>query len=213
MTGTMRRILPGRCVGCMLVLGCFSLARADSPTLKDVRTAIGENLVAYPQLEGLADEIAQQAVNDDIILRGDIAKHLVSLSALGGNGLSLVVDYQAFLHSDVLSITFSAKGQMPNGREGQAFTALTYDLQTGKPIKGRSCSRSWRMLPQRWRNPGDDTDGGTVRLSYNSEFMPLLLIILHWTRMESPLLSLLHAFPGQRLCGAGSFTMRSWRTG
>jgi hypothetical protein len=44
------------------------------------------------------------------------------------------VDYQAFLKNDVLSVTFSARGQMSNGREGQAFTALTYDLQTGKPV-------------------------------------------------------------------------------
>ncbi|NLV59638.1 MAG: DUF3298 domain-containing protein [Clostridiales bacterium] len=174
MTGTMRRILPVLCVGCMLVLGCFSLARADSPTLKDVRTAIGENLVAYPQLEGLADEIAQQAVNDDIILRGDIAKHLVSLSTLGGNGLSLVVDYQAFLHSDVLSITFSAKGQMPNGREGQAFTALTYDLQTGKPIKAAELFTQLEDAAAKMEEILEMTL--TEELSgylNNSEFMPL----------------------------------------
>ena len=135
MTGALRRILPVFCAGCLLALGCFSVARAASPTLKDVRTAIGEDLVAYPQVEGLGDEAAQQAVNDDIILRGDIAKHLVSLSALREGGQGLVVDYQAFLKNDVLSVTFAAKGQMPNGREGQAFTALCYDLRTGEPLK------------------------------------------------------------------------------
>ncbi|MEA5015537.1 MAG: hypothetical protein VB099_13355 [Candidatus Limiplasma sp.] len=141
MMRTLRKILTFFCAVCLFALGCSPAAQAEAagpaaaPTLKDVRTAIGENLVAYPQLEGMADAGLQQAVNDDIILRGEIAKHLVSLSTLREGGWGLVVEYQAFLKNDLLSVTFSAKGQMTHGRNGQAYTALCYDLQTGKPLQ------------------------------------------------------------------------------
>jgi len=111
-----------------------SIASTVSPSLKEISTVIGPNKVVYPQLEGLADTAVQQAVNDDIILHGDIAKHLVSLSLLREGGWGLAVDYHAFLKNDILAVTLSAKGQLPNGREGQVNTALCYDLQTGEPI-------------------------------------------------------------------------------
>ena len=120
----------------MLVLFIFvtSAAFAASPALKEISTVVGPNKVVYPQLEGLANEAVQQAVNDDIILRGDIAKHLITLSLLKEGGWGLATDYQAFLNNDILSVTLSAKGQLPTGREGQGYTALCYDLQTGRPI-------------------------------------------------------------------------------
>lgn len=139
MIRAIRRILPVFCAGCLVVLCCFSTAQgagqAASPRLAEVRTAVGDNLVAYPQLEGLADAGIQQAVNDDIILRGDIAGHLVSLSTLREGAGGLVVDYQAFLKNDILSVTFSAKGQIGPGPSGQAYTALCYDLRTGRPLR------------------------------------------------------------------------------
>ncbi|MCL1854613.1 MAG: RsiV family protein [Clostridia bacterium] len=122
---------------CGMLALCFwtaLTASAASPALKEISTIIGPNKVIYPQLDGLADGTLQQAINDDIILRGDITKHLVTLSLLKEGGWGLLVDYQAFIKNDVLSVTLNAKGQLPHGREGQVTTALCYDLQTGNPI-------------------------------------------------------------------------------
>lgn len=118
-----------------LWLGFASAAEAGQPQLKKISATVGESQVAYPQLEGMADTALQQAINDDIILRGNIAKHLVTLGTLQPGGWGLVVEYEAFLAHEILSVTLQAKGEMPNGREGQAYTALCYDLQTGKAIQ------------------------------------------------------------------------------
>ncbi len=122
------------CFTLILLWGCASAESTTVPTLKDVRTTLDANVVAYPQLEGMADEAIQQAVNDEIVLKSDVAKYLVSLGMLQKGGLGLVVDYQTFLKNDILSITINAKGKMLNGREGHAYTGMNFDLQTGKPL-------------------------------------------------------------------------------
>ena len=111
-----------------------ALAEAPQPTVKDMRTEIGENYVAYPQLEGLSDEAVQQRVNDDVVLSTGAARHLVTLSTLGQSSWGLQVDYTAFLKDDIFSVVVSASGKQPTGRDGHAYTALTYDLRTGSRL-------------------------------------------------------------------------------
>ncbi len=119
----------------MLTLCFFSaVAWADTPSVKEVSTVAGENHVVYPQLEGLADAAIQQAINDDIVLRADIPAHLITLSTLREGGWGLKVEAVSFLKNNLFSVTLSAKGEMPNQREGQAYTALCYDLTTGKRV-------------------------------------------------------------------------------
>lgn len=117
------------------LLICVSVsALAASPEVTSVSAEMGKNRVVYPQLTGLDNEEIQQKINGDMIVQGDIAGHLVTLGLLKEDGLGLVVEYQSNLSGDVLSVTIEAKGQMPDGREGQAYTALCYDLTTGGRI-------------------------------------------------------------------------------
>lgn len=118
----------------LLALGVLTLGAAQAQTT-EIRTQIGENYVAYPQLEGMADEAVQQKINDDIVTASGVTNHLVTLVTLGQSPWGLQVDYEITLETDdAFSLVISAKGKMPNGREGQAYSALTYNLVTGERL-------------------------------------------------------------------------------
>jgi len=127
----------GKLLACglaLLILGAFTLGAAQAQTT-EIRTQLGENYVAYPQLEGMADEAVQQKINDDIVTASGVTNHLVTLVTLGQSPWGLQVDYDITMETDkVLSLVMSAKGKMPNGREGQAYSALTYSLATGERL-------------------------------------------------------------------------------
>lgn len=73
---------------CILLLLLALAAPALAQTQVDeVRTQIGENYVAYPQLTGMADEAVQKKINDDIVLSSGVANHLVTLAHAGGQPL------------------------------------------------------------------------------------------------------------------------------
>ena len=118
----------------MLMLGLPAVAWANAPKVTEVRTEAGENRVVYPQVEGLADAEVQKRINDDIIFKADVLSHFLTLGTLREGGWGLIVDYDAWLENDVLSLTINAKGTMPGGREGQRYTALCYDLENGEII-------------------------------------------------------------------------------
>ncbi len=117
-----------------LAIVCLVAARADAADIETSSTEIGESFVRYPVLQGLSDEDIQRRVNDDIVEKADIASHLLTLGTLSDNGLGLTVDEAHYETDDLLSVVIDAKGKMPNGREGQCYTALCYDLRTGEPI-------------------------------------------------------------------------------
>ncbi len=118
----------------LLALGVLTLGAAQAQTT-EIRREIGENDVAYPQLEGMADEAVQQKINDDIVTASGVTNHLVTLVTLGQSPWGLQVDYEITLETDdAFSLVISAKGKMPNGREGQAYSALTYNLVTGERL-------------------------------------------------------------------------------
>ena len=109
-------------------------ARTQTPTVQDVATVIGENAIHYPQLSGMADEKNQQSINDAIVEKANIAQRMVTLSTLQAGGSGLQVTYKAYLEADIFSTVISAKGILENGRNGQVYTALNFDLQTGTPL-------------------------------------------------------------------------------
>ncbi len=112
---------------------CFAEENGTSPKISDVRMIIGDNCVAYPQLEGMADSEIQRRINDDIVASANITGHIATLSA-GGIG-NVNVDYKAFIGGDVFSAVISAKGKQPKGRNGHEYSALCYDLRTGERLK------------------------------------------------------------------------------
>lgn len=115
------------------VLCVFVQAGMAEITIEEVQTRMGENAVVYPQLSGMKDEAVQQKINDDIVLSSGVTNHMVSLFTLTGQQ-TLQVTYDAYLNDDVFSTVISAKGKLPKVRDGHAYTALTYDLKTGKRL-------------------------------------------------------------------------------
>ena len=128
----MRKLLFALALAAALTAVLPALAQGE---VDEVRTQIGENHVAYPQLKGMADEEIQTKINDDIVLSSGVANHLVTLATLGDSPWGLKVDYEVtMLTEDVFSAVMNAQGKMPDGREGQAYAALTYDLATGERL-------------------------------------------------------------------------------
>ena len=102
-------------------------------TIQEVVTQLGENSVRYPQLNGMADEALQQKINDDIVLSSGVSNHMITLLTLTGQQ-TLTVDYDAWLSDEIFSVVISAKGKLPQKRDGHSYTALTYDLETGERV-------------------------------------------------------------------------------
>ena len=102
-------------------------------TIQEVVTQLGENSVRYPQLNGMADEVLQQKINDDIVLSSGVSNHMITLLTLTGQQ-TLTVDYDAWLSDEIFSVVISAKGKLPQKRDGHSYTALTYDLATGERV-------------------------------------------------------------------------------
>ena len=123
------------CLAALLLLPANGLAQSASVTVEDVRTQIGENYVSYPQLKGMRDEAVQAKINDDIVMSAGVTDHLLSLVTLGDSAWGLQVSYQVLFNRDgVFSVLLNAEGKMPSNRQGQRYTALTYDLQTGERL-------------------------------------------------------------------------------
>ena len=109
-------------------------ASLGSPVINEMETTIGDNTIRYPQISGLADETVQQTINDAIVEQAKIAQRMVTLSTLQEGGAGLTVSYEAYLGGGIFSTAISAKGVMENGRSGQEYTALSFDLTTGEPL-------------------------------------------------------------------------------
>ncbi|MEG2207714.1 MAG: hypothetical protein RR065_06375 [Clostridia bacterium] len=116
------------------VLAAVGEAGESAVSVREVRTEIGGNAIAYPQLQGMADEAVQQKINDDIVLSGDVTSHMITLTTLKDSSWGLQLRQESFLAKDVFSTVLCARGKLPTGREGQAYTALSYDLQTGERL-------------------------------------------------------------------------------
>ncbi|MDD5897542.1 MAG: hypothetical protein PUE14_03455 [Clostridia bacterium] len=111
----------------------FAKAGAEEITIEEVRTQMGENTVAYPQLVGMENEAIQQKINDDIVTSSGVTNHMVALFTLTGQQ-TLNVSYEAYLNDSIFSTVISARGRLPGVRDGHEYTALTYDLQTGERV-------------------------------------------------------------------------------
>ena len=119
----------------LMLLAMLMAASAEEATVEEIRTQIGTDFVSYPQLKGLQNQAIQQKINDDIVLSSGVANHLVTLVTLGNGTWNLEVDYQAcMLNEQIFSTVISAKGKLPGKRDGHAWTALTYDLETGERL-------------------------------------------------------------------------------
>ena len=132
------RLLVGLMVGiCTVAVGmapCSAQTAPAVPSVQAVETTIGSNSVRYPQLTGMADQAMQEQINNAIVEKGKVAQRMLTLATLQAGGTGLKVDFSAFLENNIFSTVINAVGVMENGRNGQAYAALTIDLTTGKPV-------------------------------------------------------------------------------
>lgn len=114
---------------------CLAETAPSRLAVEEIRTQIGDNYVSYPQIKDMEDTAIQTKINDDIVLSAGVTEHLLTLVTLGDSSWGLRVSYQVLMNRDgVLSLLIEAEGKMPNGRQGQTNTALTYDLSTGERL-------------------------------------------------------------------------------
>lgn len=90
--------------------------------------------VTYPVLEGFKNTSVQDQVNRAIFDKAQVQSHLDTLNGLAAGGWGLAVTYKDTLVNGILSVAVSAYGEMPNGRMGQVYATVNYNLATGKPI-------------------------------------------------------------------------------
>ncbi len=114
----------------MFFLPC---AQAETVEIKETAAQMVNGSVRYPQLAGMADESVQQKINDDIVLSSGVTNHMITLVTLTGQQ-TLTVDYEAYLDDTLFSVVISARGKLPQKRDGHAYTAATYDLATGERV-------------------------------------------------------------------------------
>ena len=127
-------------IAVLLLLSNLPLAWAEAqtapPAVESITMERDGNRLAYPQLTGWQDEAVQQRINDDIVLSAGITSHMITFATLTPDSLwGLQVTYEAYVTDRVASFVISAEGKMPNGRQGQTNTALSYDLTTGERLK------------------------------------------------------------------------------
>lgn len=135
-------------IAVLLLFSHLTLAWAEAqiePAIPEIITApVVESVtmerdgyrLSYPQLNGWHDPAVQQMINDDIVLSAGITSHMITFATLTPDSLwGLQVTYEAYVTKRVASFVISAEGKMPNGRQGQTNTALSYDLLTGQRVK------------------------------------------------------------------------------
>lgn len=123
------------CLAALVMLVGCTQALAEETAVTAMVTQIGENLVSYPQLSGMADGAIQEKINGDIVTAANVSGMLMTLVTLDQNTQSLRMDYEVcLLNDEVFSVILSAKGKQPGKRDGHTWTALTYDLSTGERL-------------------------------------------------------------------------------
>lgn len=111
----------------------FSCALAE-PSVSRKGLEMGEGYVYYPQVEGMEDEAAQQAVNDALLAVSG-AEVLLNRLALTMHSVSpLQADFTCTLAGDVLSVVTAAAGPVENERSTWVWFAASIDLADGHII-------------------------------------------------------------------------------
>lgn len=130
--------------GILAVLLCVTpffsgMAEEVQPVLPAVESVIMEqngNRLAYPKITGMSNGRVQQTINDDIIVSANLTSHMITFASLMPDSLwGLQVSYDSYCTEKFISFVVTAKGKMPNNRQGHTNTPLTYDLATGKRLK------------------------------------------------------------------------------
>lgn len=117
---------------------CLPLAALAAPQIEYRTEQNGANQVHYPQIGGLDNAFAQDAVNKGIVETGKINEFIAILQQLGNDAVTgLWVDTAAEIlpaqeGQGVLSARVFADGKLPQGPPGGLVIPLLYDLASGQ---------------------------------------------------------------------------------
>ncbi len=123
----------------LLVVCAFSATLAESEyRLESVLKESAGGSVRYVQLSGAPNAFAQDVINRAIVEIGEIDKHLTTLqTAADADVLTVSTNAEILLSQDgrdILSALVTAHGRMPNGRTGQRYTPMTFDITSGAAL-------------------------------------------------------------------------------
>ncbi len=118
---------------CLLLMLCIP-AYAGSPAVNDVALELMGSSIHYPQLTGLANPEAQNAVNAAIMEKGRINDRLTRMASLMNAPVKLNVSYTYTLEGDVFSCAILADGAVETSRATQVWSTVNMNLFTGAEI-------------------------------------------------------------------------------
>lgn len=118
----------------LILLSGVAFSQEAAPTLTPVTAQTESGTVTYPRLDGHPDAVVQAQVNQAILAGGEIQNLLETLNSPSGPEPTLNAGYEATLQNDVLSILLTHQGPDRQGKEGQGYATVNYDLRTGQPL-------------------------------------------------------------------------------
>lgn len=114
----------------MLVLPC---AAAETAVVSR-GLQLGQGAVYYPQVEGMADEALEDAVNAALVKTLGVEELLNRLSLTMHSQVPLLADFTWQLEGEILSVALKATGPVTNDRATQVWYAVNVDLTDGHII-------------------------------------------------------------------------------
>jgi len=98
----------------------------------EIETEFGK--VVYPTLTDYMDELQQINANLKILERARVEINLDTLKRQSAAGRGINADYGGMLKNDMLSLWFSARGDLGGHETDQRYDTLNLDLKTGREI-------------------------------------------------------------------------------
>ena len=124
-------------VSCLLMIAAFASAEEAGPALRLTEQRHEESYVQIPAVVGLDDPEIQAQINQDMSQALALDQALVKLGQLragGAAGQMLTVDCEGNFYGNLLSLTVTMRGSLPEGRDGEQVLGLNYRLDTGERL-------------------------------------------------------------------------------
>ncbi len=118
----------------LMLLAAFGLANAEEAGISETQKQWenGESTICFPLLEG--DTPAVERINQTMCEKTSIEAYKSLLNNLNFGGVGLNITYENALGEKYYSVVISASGKMLQGRPGQKYYAMTFDLSTGEEV-------------------------------------------------------------------------------
>ena len=119
---------------CLLLIAAFAYAEETEPTIRLTEQRYESSYVQIPAIVGLADPQVQAQINQDMSQALALDQALVKLGQLragGTNEQTLTVDCDGSIYGNLLTLTVTMRGVLPDNRTGEQVFGLNYRLDTG----------------------------------------------------------------------------------